>query len=88
LSGKEDEKLENEKTPHCAVCKLIRIYVLVAIPMIIIMWTKPEITRLQGISLTNAAALLIAVSFAAMVSWKYYIEFWKPRREADNKKRT
>jgi disulfide bond formation protein DsbB len=79
--------VDNNNRPPCAVCKLIRTYMFVAIPMILIMWTRPEFTKLKGISLTNGFASLIAVVFVTMVIWKYYQEFWKPRRENANKRR-
>tara|TARA_E500000178_G_scaffold226222_1_gene223086 strand:- start:31055 stop:31243 length:189 start_codon:yes stop_codon:yes gene_type:complete len=60
---------------------------LVAIPMILIMWTRPELKKLQGISLTNGFATIITIGFVTMVVWKYYQEFWKPRRENANKRR-
>jgi hypothetical protein len=56
--------------------------------MIFIMWTKPEIARLQGISLTNAFATLVTCAFIGIILWKYYHEIWKPRREAADKERT
>ncbi len=80
--------MQKNTPPPCAVCKLIRIYMMVAVPMIFVMWTKPELTRLQGISLTNAFATLVTCAFVGMVSWKYYQEIWKPRREAADKERT
>ncbi len=80
--------MQKKTSPPCAVCKLIRIYMLVAIPMIFIMWTRPEIARLQGISLTNAFATLVTCAFIGVILWKYYHEIWKPRREADRKERT
>ena len=80
--------MQNKTPPPCAVCKLIRIYMLVAVPMIFIMWTKPEIARLQGISLTNAFATFVTCAFIGIIFWKYYHEIWKPRREAADKERT
>jgi len=79
--------VDNQNRSPCAVCKLVRTYMLVAIPMILIMWTRPELKKLQGISLTNGFATIITIGFVTMVVWKYYQEFWKPRRENANKRR-
>ncbi len=79
--------MDNQNRSPCAVCKLVRTYMLVAIPMILIMWTRPELKKLQGISLTNGFATIITIGFVTMVVWKYYQEFWKPRRENANKRR-
>ncbi len=77
--------MQNDQNPPCAVCKLVRIYIMLAIPMILIMSTQPEIARLKGISLTNAFSALIAFAFVFMIGWKYYHEIWKPRRESADK---
>ena len=79
--------MDNHNGSSCAVCKLIRTYMFVAIPMILIMWTRPELTKLQGISLTNGFAAIVTIGFVTMAVWKYYQEFWKPRRENANKRR-
>ena len=79
--------MQNDTKPPCAVCKLIRMYIIVAVPMIFIMSTRPEVERLKGISLTNAFSALIGAAFVGLVVWKYYHEIWKPRREAADKDR-
>jgi hypothetical protein len=77
---------KNEKPP-CAVCRLVRTYLVVAVPMIIIMFAKPEFKSLAGLSLTNMFATLIGVMFVLTVLWKAYQEFWKPKRDAARKNR-
>ncbi|MGB2044234.1 MAG: hypothetical protein ACPH3I_01900 [Porticoccaceae bacterium] len=78
---------KNEKPP-CAVCRLIRTYMLIAIPMILILYIQPEFNRLKGIALTDLFATFIGVMFVVTVLWKAYIEYWKPKREAARKNRS
>lgn len=78
---------KNEKPP-CAVCRLIRTYMLIAIPMILILYIQPEFNRLKGIALTDLFATFIGVMFVVTVLWKAYIEYWKPKREAARKDRS
>ena len=67
----------------CKVCKLIRIYLIVCVPMLIVLYTKPEISALKGVLLTDLFATVIGVGFVVTILWKSYQEFWKPRRETE-----
>lgn len=78
---------KNEKPP-CAVCRLIRTYMLIAIPMILILYIQPEFNRLKGVALTDLFATFIGVMFVVTVLWKAYIEYWKPKRDAVRKNRS
>ncbi|MDG1484912.1 MAG: disulfide bond formation protein B [Porticoccaceae bacterium] len=78
---------KNEKPP-CAMCKLIRTYMLVAVPMILIMYVQPEFTRLEGVALTDLFASFIGFMFVLTVLWKAYQEYWKPKRDAARKNRS
>ena len=66
----------------CKVCRLIRIYLIVCVPMLIVLYTKPEISALKGIMLTDLFATIIGVGFVATILWKSYQEFWKPSRDS------
>jgi hypothetical protein len=78
--------MPDKKTkPPCAVCRLVRIYLLVAIPIILIMWIRPEVSRLKGYALTDMFATFIGVMLVCTILWKAYQEFWKPKRDAARK---
>ena len=79
---------EKKQKPPCAVCRLIRTYMLIAIPMILILYIQPEFNRLKGVALTDLFATFIGVMFVVTVLWKAYIEYWKPKREAARKDRS
>jgi disulfide bond formation protein DsbB len=76
---------EKKQKPPCAVCKLVRIYLLVAVPIILIMWIRPEVSRLKGYDLTNMFSTLIGVMLVCTILWKAYHEFWKPKIDAARK---
>lgn len=66
-------------TQDCAVCKLIRVYIMIAVPMIGLVWLNPESSNefLREVSITNLFANLIGIAFVIIVAWKAYNEFWK-----------
>ena len=76
-------KSKKDADETCKVCKLIRIYLIVCFPMLIMLYTKPEISALKGILLTDLFATIIGVGFVLTILWKSYQEFWKPRRDAE-----
>jgi disulfide bond formation protein DsbB len=76
---------ETKPKPPCAVCKLVRMYLLVAVPIILIMWIRPEVSRLKGYDLTNIFSTLIGVMLVCTILWKAYHEFWKPKIDAARK---
>ena len=79
---------EKNQKPPCAVCRLIRTYMLIAIPMILILYIQPEFNRLKGVALTDLFATFIGVMFVGTVLWRAYLEYWKPKRDAARKNRS
>lgn len=79
---------EKHQKPPCAVCRLIRTYMLIAIPMILILYIQPEFNRLKGVALTDLFATFIGVMFVVTVLWRAYLEYWKPKRDAARKNRS
>ncbi len=65
--------------PDCPVCRLIRVYILIAVPMIGLVWLNPDSSNefLSEVSLTNLFANLVGIGFVLLVAWKAYHEFWK-----------
>ena len=66
-------------TQDCAVCRLIRVYILIAVPMIGLVWLNPDSSNefLSEFSLTNIFAYLVGIVFVSLVAWKAYNEYWK-----------
>jgi len=78
---------EQDKQPPCEVCRLIRNYLLVAVPIVIIIYAQPQVTGFREIDLTQTAAALCALLLIVVVAWKAYREFWKPKRDGAKKTR-
>tara|TARA_B100001248_G_C27150314_1_gene348681 strand:+ start:251 stop:496 length:246 start_codon:yes stop_codon:yes gene_type:complete len=76
-----------DNKPTCEVCRLIRNYLIIAVPIIIVIYTQPEFSHLQGLNLTNLSAMLFGTAFVVVVLWKFYQEFWKPKRDSAKKQK-
>ena len=63
----------------CAVCKLIRVYLLIAVPLVILVGFGPEIEILREFSLTKSFAALMGIGLVVTVLWKAYHEYYKRR---------
>ncbi|MDG0980562.1 MAG: hypothetical protein P8O79_12605, partial [Halieaceae bacterium] len=62
----------------CPTCRLIRIFLLLAVPITMMMWFKPELPLLAKISLTDSFANLVGLALFSVVTLKAYREFWIP----------
>jgi hypothetical protein len=65
----------------CPTCRLTRIFLLLAVPITMMMWFKPEIPLLSQISLTNSFANLVGLALAVVIATKAYQEFWLPYKK-------
>ena len=68
---------DNDNRAGCAVCRLIRIYLMVAVPLIIAMALGPELDFLKEIDLTKVAASFAVLGLALTVAWRAYQEYWR-----------
>jgi disulfide bond formation protein DsbB len=64
----------------CPMCRLIRTFLLMAIPFMFLMWFKPEVPFLSRFDLTTLAANSIALGCVAVIAIQAYREFWVPYR--------
>ena len=48
---------------------------MLGIPVIALLWTKPELSYLQGIDATKILSWGFFLALVAVVAWKYYDEF-------------
>ena len=65
--------------PVCLVCKIIRIYLMIAVPLLIVLAVRPEVTILREVQLTNLVSTAIGIGFVVVVAWRAYDEFWRNR---------
>lgn len=67
--------MANGNNEDCAICNFIRWYLMLGVPIIALIWARPELTFLQGVDGTSIAATVALVAFIAVVAWKYYDEY-------------
>ena len=65
----------------CPTCRLTRIFLMLAVPITMMMWFKPEISFLSQISLTNSFANLVGLGLITVIATKAYQEFWLPHKK-------
>jgi hypothetical protein len=68
---------EHDNKPVCAVCRIVRLYLIVAVPLIIAMALGPELDFLKEIDLTKVTAALAVLGLAVTVAWRAYQEYWR-----------
>jgi hypothetical protein len=68
------EKMLVNKNEDCQVCKYIRWYFMIGVPILIFTWAQPELNIFKGLNLSNIMAAGIAIGLISLVTWKYYHE--------------
>ena len=69
------------KKSDCPACRLTRVFLLLAVPIMMMMWFKPELPLLRSINLTYAFANLVGLACICVITYKAYQEFWLPARK-------
>ncbi len=67
--------------PDCRVCRLIRVYLLVAIPVLMMMWIRPDFQIPAGIDGRAVVGYTFAVGVVLMVAYKYYTDIYRKKRK-------
>ena len=62
------------KSEDCQVCKYIRWYFTVGVPIVFFTWMQPELNIFKGLDLGNIFATAIMIGLIGVVAWKYYDE--------------
>jgi hypothetical protein len=64
-------------TEDCEICKIIRWYLMIGVPIIVLLWSRPDFVFLRGYMLANIVGSGITIALILVVVWKYYQEFWR-----------
>lgn len=59
----------------CPVCRTIRLYLSVAVPVLLLLWFKPDTGVLKQVNLTELSSNGIAVALCLLVLVKAWREF-------------
>ena len=62
------------RNQDCEVCKYIRWYFMIGLPIVFFIWMAPEVQFIREINLANVFATGIMVGLTCLVAWKYYHE--------------
>ena len=62
------------KNEDCLVCKYIRWYFMIGVPILVFTWLQPELNFFRGLNLSNIAAVVVTIALIGGVVWKYYNE--------------
>tara|TARA_B100001778_G_scaffold317279_1_gene304840 strand:- start:152 stop:379 length:228 start_codon:yes stop_codon:yes gene_type:complete len=68
------EEMITNNNEDCQVCKYIRWYFMIGVPIVIFTWMQPELNFFKGLNLANIAATAIIVGLIVVIAWKYYHE--------------
>ena len=64
----------------CKVCKQIRIFLLLAVPLLMLIGTRPDIA-VPAIPIEFIFTNFIAIAFFSVLAWRIYADYWKNRRK-------
>lgn len=66
--------------PDCKVCRLIRVYLLVAVPVLMMMWMQPKFQIPAGIDGRAVIGYGMGTAVVLMVAWRYYIDIYLKKK--------
>ena len=69
--------------PNCKVCRLIRVYLLVAVPVLMMMWMRPNFQIPAGVDGRAVVGYAFGIGVVAMFAYKYYIDIYRKKRKND-----
>ena len=69
--------------PNCKVCRLIRIYLMVAIPVLLMMCIRPDFQIPAGVDGRALVGYAFGVGVVVMFAYKYYTDIHKKKRHDD-----
>lgn len=68
---------EDNGQSGCAVCRLVRTYLFIAIPLIIAISLGAGSDFLAQIDLISLASVFVTVGLVVTVAWRAYQEYWR-----------
>jgi len=66
--------------PTCKVCKQIRMFLLFAVPVLMLIGTRPDVA-VPSIPIELIFTNFIIVAFITVVAWRIYADYWKGRKK-------
>lgn len=66
--------------PDCKVCRLTRVYLMVAVPILMMMWLQPELRFPGGLEARAWLGYGIGIALVLMIAWRIYLDYYRRRR--------
>lgn len=67
--------------PNCKVCRLIRVYLLVAVPVLMMMWIRPDFQIPTWIDGRAVIGYGFGIGASFMIAYKYYTDIYRKKRK-------
>jgi len=64
----------------CPTCKVIRTNLILAIPVLAVLFLEPAEPIFGAYSLLKIAPWFVAIGLPGLIAWKYYHEIYKKKR--------
>jgi len=64
----------------CKVCKQIRYFLLVAVPLLLLIGTRPDV-GVPSFPIEMAFTNMILLGFFAVLAWRIYTDYFKNRKK-------
>ena len=66
--------------PTCKVCKQIRMFPLFAVPIVMLIATRPDVA-VPSIPIEFVFTNFVVISLVVVVAWRIYADYWKGRKK-------
>jgi disulfide bond formation protein DsbB len=66
----------------CPMCKIIRTYLILAVPVLAVLFLQPSEPVFGAFSIIKIAPWFVAIGLPSLIAWKYYHEIYKRNRKS------
>jgi disulfide bond formation protein DsbB len=66
----------------CPMCKIIRTYLILAVPVLAVLFLQPSEPIFGAFSIIKIAPWFVAIGLPSLIAWKYYHEIYKRKRKS------
>ena len=66
--------------PTCKVCKQIRMFLLFAVPIVMLIATRPDVA-VPSIPIEFVFTNFVVISVVVVIAWRIYADYWKGRKK-------
>lgn len=71
-----------KSSADCPMCKIIRTYLILAVPVLAVLFLQPSEPVFGAFSIIKIAPWFVAIGLPSLIAWKYYHEIYKRKRKS------